>query len=278
MKFVRSRFFIVVLIVALSMVIVPVILTSMGLGDTLRSGVATVLRPGQKLVGFVADGIAGYAEYFTKYDELVEENALLRERLSAMQNEVYSARELEQMNEWLYDYLELKREHTDFVLTEASVTGRQNSNYMSVIMIDRGTSSGVERNMPVITDEGIVGYVAQAGSSWAKVVTLSEEESSVGAIVERTGEMGLVCGSYQLAAEGLVRLTYLSADSDVAPGDRIVTSGYGNVYPRGLVIGYVDKVEKSSLSQSLTVTVKIAARPDDLRKVMVITDYEVTQE
>lgn len=278
MRFVKSRFFIVVLIVALSMVIVPVILTSMGLGDSVRSGVATVLKPGQKLFGFITDGIAGYAEYFTKYDELVEENALLRERLSKMQNEVYSARELEQMNEWLYDYLELKREHTDFALTEASVTGRQNANYMSVIMIDRGTSSGVECNMPVITDDGIVGYVAQAGVSWAKVVTLSEAESSVGAMVERTGEMGLIVGSYQLASEGLVELTYLSAESDVAPGDRIVTSGYGNVYPRGLVVGYVESVEKNSLNQALTVTVRVSARLSELRKVMVITDYEITQE
>lgn len=278
MRFIRSRFFIVVLIVALSMIIVPVILASMGLGDTVRSAVATVLKPGQKLFGFVADGIAGYTEYFTKYDELVEENAALRERLATMRDEVYDAKELERVNDWLYDYLELKRQHSDYTLVDASVTGRQSSNYMSVMMIDRGTSSGVERDMPVVSPEGIIGYVAEAGVSWAKVVTVCEATSSVGAVVERTGETGLVSGSYSLAADNLLRMTYLSPESDIAVGDRIITSGYGNVYPRGLIIGYVESVENDAFSQTVTATVKLAARFNEPEKVMVITGYEATQD
>ena len=278
MRFIKSKFFIAVLIVALSMIIVPVILASMGLGDTIRSGVATVLKPGQKLFGFIADGVAGYTEYFTKYDKLVEENAELRSRLAAMQNEVYDAKELEQMNDWLYDYLELKREHMDFSLTDAAVTGRQSANYMSVLMIDRGTSSGVQKDMPVITDDGVVGYVARAGVSWAKVVTICEAASSVGAVVDRTGEAGLISGSYQLAADSLLRMTYLAADSDIAVGDRIVTSGYGNVYPRGLIIGYVESVENDPNTQSVTATVKLAARLDELDRVMVVTGYEITEQ
>ena len=278
MRFIKSKFFIVMLIVALSMVIIPVILTSMGLGDTVRSGVATVMKPGQKLFDFVADGIAGYTEYFTKYDELVEENAALRERLATMQDEVYDAKELERVNDWLYDYLELKRQHPDYTLVDASVTGRQSSNYMSVMMIDRGTSSGVTRDMPVVSADGIIGYVAEAGVSWAKVVTVCEATSSVGAVVERTGEAGLVSGSYTLAAADLLNMTYLSPESDVAVGDRVITSGYGNVYPRGLTIGYVESVERDALSQTVTAKVKLAARLDDPEKVMVITAYETTQE
>ena len=260
------------------MIIVPVILSSMGLGDTVRSAVATVLKPGQKLFGFVADGIAGYTEYFTKYDELVAENAALRERISSMQDEVNNAKELERVNDWLYDYLELKRQHPDYTLVDASVTGRQSSNYMSVMMIDRGTSSGVRRDMPVVTADGIVGYVAEAGVSWAKVVTVCEASSSVGAIVERTGETGLISGSYTLAADKLLRMTYLSPESDIAVGDRIITSGYGNVYPKGLIVGYVESVENDALSQSITATVKLAARIDDPERVMVITAYETTQK
>ena len=278
MRFIKSRFFIVVLIIALSMIIVPLILSSMGLGDSLRSGVATLMKPGQKLFGFVADGIAGYTEYFTKYDELVEENAALRDRIASMQDEVNDAKELERVNNWLYDYLELKRQHPEYTLVDASVTGRQSSNYMSVMMIDRGTSSGVERDMPVVSPDGVIGYVAEAGSSWAKVVTVCEATSSVGAVVERTGEAGLVSGSYTLAADDLLKMTYLSPDSDVTVGDRIITSGYGNVYPRGLTIGYVESVENDALSQSVTATVKLAARLDDPEKVMVITAYETTQE
>lgn len=277
-RFFMSRFFVVVLTVALAMVAVPGILSAMGLEDTVREGVATVLMPGQKLFSFAANGISGFADYFTEYDRLEEENRALREQLAKMQDQVYNAQELERMNNWLYNYLELKREHMDFSIAEAAVTGQQSSNYMSVITIDRGTSSGCDVNMPVITADGVVGYIAEAGASWSKVVTLCESTSAIGATVTRTGETGLVSGSYSLAKNSLVKMTYLSADSDIQPGDRITTSGYGSVYPRGLVIGYVESVEMDEFSQTMVAYVKLSARLDDLTNVMVICDYETYEE
>ena len=274
-EFLSSRFFVVVLILALSLAIVPSILYSMGLSDVVRDGVAAVLMPAQKLFSFAADGLSGYADYFTEYDRLVAENAALREQLTKMQDRVYSAEELERMNNWLYDYLELKRQHMDFDLVDASVTGRQSSNYMSVLTIDRGTSDGCEVNMPVITADAVVGYVAEAGAHWSKVVTLTEATSSVGAVIERTGDTGLISGSYSLAADSLVKMTYLAEDADVVVGDRVMTSGYGSVYPRSLVIGYVDSVEKDELSQTTVAYVRVAAELDDLTNVMVVTGYEV---
>lgn len=273
--FLRSRFFVVVLIVALSMVAIPSILSAMGFSDVVRQTVASVLMPGQKLFSFAADGISGYAEYFTKYDRLVEENDRLRRELAEIQDRVHSAEELERMNNWLYDYLELKRQHMDFSLVDASVTGRQSSNYMSVLTIDRGTSDGCGVNMPVITADGVVGYIAEAGAHWSKVVTLTEASSSTGAEIERTGGTGLVSGSYSLAADGLVKMTYLSEGADIVPGDRIMTSGYGSVYPRSLVIGYVDSVEQDDLSRTTVAYVRLSASLDDLTAVMVITDHEI---
>lgn len=277
-QFFMSRFFVVVLTVALAMVAIPGILSAMGLSDTVREGMATVLMPGQKLFSFAANGISGFADYFTEYDRLEEENRALREQLAKMQDQVYNAQELERMNNWLYDYLELKREHMDFSIAEAAVTGQQSSNYMSVITIDRGTSSGCDVDMPVITADGVVGYIAEAGASWSKVVTLCESTSAIGATVTRTGETGLISGSYSLAKESLVKMTYLAADSDIQPGDRITTSGYGSVYPRGLVIGYVESVEMDEFSQTTVAYVKLSARLDDLTNVMVICDHEIYEE
>ena len=157
------------------------------------------------------------------------------------------------------------------------MTGRGSSNYISVLTIDRGTSSGCLENMPVVTSDGIVGYIAEAGAHWAKVVTIAEASSATGAVISRTGEAGLVSGSYSLAAAGLLKMTYLSPDSDVAVGDRIVTSGYGSVYPRGLVIGYVDSVETDEFSQNKVAYVKLAANLGDLTNVMVITSYETKE-
>ena len=263
-NFFKTRFFIAVLIIALAMITVPSILTAMGLSDVVQSGVAAILMPGQKLFSFAADGLSGYAAYFTEYDRLAAENERLKSDIARMNDKVYTAEELERMNDWLYDYLELKREHMDFSLTDAAVTGR-------------GTSSGCLENMPVVTSDGIVGYIAEAGAHWAKVVTVAEASSATGAVISRTGEAGLVSGSYSLAAAGLLKMTYLSPDSDVAVGDRIVTSGYGSVYPRGLVIGYVDSVETDEFSQNKVAYVKLAADLGDLTNVMVITSYETKE-
>ena len=276
-NFFKTRFFIAVLIIALAMIAVPSILTAMGLSDVVQSGIAAILMPGQKLFSFAADGLSGYAAYFTEYDRLAAENERLKSDLAKMNDKVYTAEELERMNDWLYDYLELKREHMDFSLTEAAVTGRGSSNYISVLTIDRGTSSGCLENMPVVTSDGIVGYIAEAGAHWAKVVTIAEASSATGAVISRTGETGLVSGSYSLAAAGLLKMTYLSPDSDVAVGDRIVASGYGSVYPRGLVIGYVDSVETDEFSQNKVAYVKLAANLGDLTNVMVITSYETKE-
>lgn len=277
-RFFKTRFFIVLLIISLSTVAVPLILSSMGLPDASGNLLSAVLMPAQKLFGFASDGISGFTDYFTEYDRLVEENEALRKELSEMRDKVYSAEELERMNNWLYDYLEIARLRRDFTLAPASVTGHGSSNYISVMTIDQGTNSGCMENMPVITSEGIVGYISEAGAFWSKVVTVSEATSAVGAKLSRTGEAGLVSGSYSLAAEGLLKMTYLSPDSDVTEGDRVVTSGFGSVYPPELVIGYVDRVETDELSQTKTAYVKISADLSSISEVMVITSYEQSTE
>ena len=108
--------------------------------------------------------------------------------------------------------------------------------------------------------------------------TLIESSTSIGACIERTGELGLVEGNFSLAADGICRITYLAADSDVRVGDRVVTSGTGGIYPRDLVIGYVTEVIPDEYSRTLTATIRPAATLTDLDRVMIITSYETVTE
>lgn len=279
-RFIESKFFVIALIVALSFVIVPTTLTAMGLGNHVSHAVTTVISPIQKLFSYVSDGISGFTEYFTEYDRLVEENEELRELVQLMRDEIHSAEELEQMNNWLFGYLELKREHTDFTFEPASVTGTGSGNYKTVLTLDCGTSKGVNEGMALVTPEGIVGHIVEAGASWSKAVTLIESGSAVGAVIERTGETGLVEGDFHLSSDGMCRMTYLAADSDVEEGDRVLTTGTGSVYPGGLVIGYVASVETDPLNRTKIAYINAAADLSDLKnsKLMVITDYETVRD
>ena len=277
-KFLKSRFFVVTAVITLILVAVPTVFSTFGWKNPLRDAVNILMTPLQKGFNYVTDALDGFASYFTEFDELVAENTRLKTQLAQLSDRIHSAQETEMRNAWLTQFLEMKRAHTDFTFADAAITGHESVNYMTVFTIDQGTAHGIAADMPVVTPDGVLGFVDEVGLTWAKVRTLIEASTSIGACIERTGEDGLVEGSFALAEEGLCRITYLDADSDVRIGDRVVTSGYGSVYPRNLVIGYVTEVIPDEYSRTLTATIQPAAALTDLDRVMIITSYETTIE
>lgn len=272
--FFKSKFFYIVTVIALIVAIVPTVFYSMGVSFVFRDAVCTILAPAQKLFNNAAEAIDGFSSYFYKFDELVEENNRLKEEISEYQSIIYKSKELEEMYVWMSGFLEMKMQHTDFKLTQASVIGRESANYSKILTIDVGSSSGAELNMPVVTSDGVIGQITEVGLNWSKVTTIVESGSSVGAYIESTKENGVCVGSFETSADGVVELKYISEDSAVKVGDRILTTGFGGIYPRGLVIGYVESIEPDTYSRSLSIKVRCAAVHNDLTRVMIITSFD----
>lgn len=277
-RFFKNKFFYIITVITLLVTIVPTVLYSMGVTFLPRNLVGIILTPMQKAFNYAAEGFDGITAYFHKFDDLAEENELLRERVAELEAQIYDAAELEEMYKWQSEFLELKRRRTDFKFLAASVTGRESGNYSRVLTLDVGTGAGVEIGMPVITSEGIVGQVTEVGYNWSKVTTIVEANSAVGAYVERTKDAGVCEGDFSLSAEGKCALSYLPADSAVGVGDRVVSTGYGSVYPRGLTIGYVSDVGTNPYNRSLAVSVQCSVDFSTLTHVMIITDFEETSE
>ena len=277
-QFFKNKFFYIMTVLALLLTIVPSILYSMGLTFLFRDAVCVLLTPMQKIFNYATEAVDGFASYFYKFDELVEENIALRERIAELEKQNYDAAELEERSAWMSNFLEMKSQHTDFKMLSASVTGRESGNYSKILTIDVGTGAGVTKNMPVVTSEGIVGRITELGYNWAKVTTIVEAQTSVGAYIERTEDAGICEGSFDLAPDGLCRMSYLPAEAQIAVGDRVLSTGYGSVYPRGLVIGYVETVGINEFTRSPDVTVKCAVDFSELTQVMIITDYEIILE
>ena len=275
-QFFKNKFFYIAAVIALIVAIVPTVFYSMGLTFVFRDAVCTILSPAQKLFNYAAEAIDGFSSYFYKFDELVEENNRLKEEIAEYQSQIYESKELEEMYVWMSDFLEVKMRHSDFTLTEASVIGRESGNYSKILTLDVGSSAGAKLNMPVITSDGIVGQITEIGLNWSKVTTVLESGSSVGAYIERTEDSGVCTGSFALAADGLVEMKYIPEDSDVKVGDRVLSSGYGSIYPKDIVLGYVDSVEIDPYSRSLSIKVKVSADYSDLTKVMIITSFDTT--
>lgn len=254
----------------------------MGLTPVFRNAVNTALMPLKKLSVNAVEKLDGYAAYIHSFDKLKEENAKLKEENALLKEEVHEFRQLDEHYGWISEYLELKMERQDFKFEPARVCGNESGNYSSVYMLDRGSLNGIEKSMPVLYSGVVMGYISDVGLNWAKVTSILEESSSVGVFDERSGVMGVLEGDYILASDGLCRMNYLEENADVKVGDRILTGGYGSVYPRGLTVGYVERVEQSEFSRTTVAYVRPAAfdasGSDKISRVMVITDYESYSE
>ncbi len=277
-QFFKNKFFYIMTVLALLFTIVPSVFYSMGLTFVFRDAVCVLLTPMQKMFNYATEAVDGFAAYFYKFDELVEENNALRERVAELEKQNYDAAELEERSAWMSNFLEMKTQHTDFKMLSASVTGRESGNYSKILTIDAGSGAGVELNMPVVTSEGIVGRITELGYNWAKVTTIVEAQSSVGAYIERTEDAGICEGKFELSGDGLCQLSYLPAEAVAKVGDRVLSTGFGSVYPRGLVIGYVETVAINEYTRSPDVTVKCAVDFSELTQVMIITDFEIYTE
>lgn len=278
MKFFKNKFFIITLVVALLLSIVPTVLCAMGQGSYVRKALQTAAQPFSWAFTKIGEGLSGFSVYFQKLSDLQKENEKLRAQLDDYRDRIYNAKMLEEENKWLSDYLGLKKEHSDFLFEEASVIGRESGNYSTVYTLSKGTMHDIKVNMPVITEDGVVGYVTEVGPTWCRAVSIIETASAVGAYIERSGELGLIEGSYELRFEGKCRMIRLPADADVHEGDRVLTSGLGSIYPRGLFVGEVVSVDADPYSRTLTAVVQPKVDYSSLVKVMIIKDYTIYSE
>lgn len=278
LKLFKSRFFIISLCVALLASIVPGVLCAMGQGSYVRSAIVTVSMPFRWAFTKVGEGLSGFSMYFRTLEELRDENEALRAELDSYKNLVYDAELIEEENDFLSSFLGIKEEHVDFLFENATVVGHESTNYRKVLTLSKGTLHGIEVNMPVITEAGLVGNITEVGATWSKAEIITESSSAVGGYIERSGTLGVIEGTYELRAEGLCRMVYIEPDSDIRVGDKVLSSGVGEVYPRGLLIGKVSSISVDENSRTLTAVIEPAADLDSISKVMIITEYEIVSE
>lgn len=275
LKYFKSKAFIALAVIAVLCILITAVFSAMGLTPIIRNALGVVLTPFRYAATYVENAFSGFSAYITDYNTLVAENAEMKEQLAEYKDKIYYAEMLENENEWLRGYLGIKREHIDMKLDSALVIGREEGNYLTLLTINKGSANGIEYGMAVITDEGIVGKITEVGLNWSKVTPITQTRAAVGAYVERSSLVGVVEGKYSLKDEGLCVMSYIDENADVKVGDRLLSSGLGSVYPRGLVIGEVTDIEPDEYGRTLVATVKPAVDIANVTKVMIVTDYEI---
>gem|GEM_PF-2208476 len=276
-----NKFLIACISLAVAVALFSATFAAMGRANLLREVGATLLYPFQWLFTTVGESFDGAVRYFTSIDELIEENESLRAENEEMKSQLIEAEIIAEENMRLYGYLSMKELFTDFELCQATVisTEKVQSDNAVYVTLSCGSSSGVEVNMPVVTQTGLVGYVCEVSSEWCRVKTLMSSSCVVSALCVTSGESGMAVGDYSLVDEGYFRLTEISGDAELKEGEIIVTRGDGRLYPYSVPIGRVVSVEKNALNR----TVEAVCQPfvdmdfSSDSHVMVITGFETRQ-
>jgi rod shape-determining protein MreC len=201
------------------------------------SAILEATAPLQRAVRWPFERIGrGWQEYVALI-EVGRENAALRKRTVALEEENLQLREALVESGNLARVAALRREF-EAPLMPARVIGQDVSPYFRSLLLDRGRSSGVLSGMPVVADGGLVGLVTATTPNAARAMLLVDRRAAVDAVTRRSRALGIVRGTGTASLE----FEFLMRGADVKPGDEVLTSGVGGVYPKGLRIGVVEAV------------------------------------
>lgn len=226
---------------------------------------------------FVQRGVAGLwrnTAHLLERDPAAAEcqarNAQLEVELQTLQGRVTQLEEENADMQLLAALLNYARTQTSNEYLAANVIGRDPSPYLNYLILDRGTDAGVLKDMPVVTEQGLVGHVTEVTSSAAKVMLVVDPDSAVNGRLQQSREEGMVVG---LPAGGL-RLQYISQRVNVAPGELVLTSGLGGRYPPDLVVGSVNAVQKLNYEVLQQAELTPAVEFSRLEIVLIITSFQ----
>ena len=276
MKIFKSKIFVALIAVAIVLCLLPTMLYVLGGRDLLREGLSLAAKPFRIAINWVADGIEGFGRYFTSVDELIKENEQLREELEKYKNDAHAGEVAEGENAWLRDQMGFVNTHTELKLQDAVIIGYSANSYSVIYSINRGSECGIEKNMAVIAEGGVVGYVKEVGYGSAKVAAMADSSGAVGVYCPRSGLYGVARGSEKHISDGKFIIDGLSDTADVKVGDLFCTTGYGGIFPKDIAVGRVVAIEKDEYMRTMVVVLEPTARVNESGRVYVVKDIEIS--
>ena len=235
-----------------------------------ENGASNLVMPIQNGLIYLKNKISGNSTFFTDINDLNEENKKLKERNNELEQSLRELENIKTQNETLKEYLNLTKKYGEYKTIPGYVINKDISNYSKTIIINIGKKDGVEENMTVIGNEGLVGHVLSVTDSTAKVQTIIDTASSVSSTMSTTKE-AIVCKG-TLDDKSLLKAMYIPTNSNVIQGDSIETSGLGGIYPKGIHIGTIKKVNNTQNMTDRYALVEAAVNFDKLDTVLVITN------
>lgn len=235
-----------------------------------ENAASKLVMPIQNGLTYLKNKISGNDTFFTDINKLEEENKQLQEKNSELEQSLRELENIKTENEMLKEYLNLTEKYGEYKTIPAYVINKDISNYSKTIIINVGKNDGIEEDMTVIADQGLVGHVVSVTDTTAKVQAIIDTASSVSSIMSSTEESIICKGTLDSTTE--LKAMYIPTDYNIIQGDSIETSGLGGIYPKGIHIGTVKQVESTKNVTDRYAIIETAVNFDKLSTVLVIVN------
>ena len=226
----------------------------------------TLLRPILQASEAISHSFQQTGNAFSQFWSLYERHGELVKHAEELERKQVEAEELRKENERLRKLLQFK-EGTAGRTIAARVIGWDLAPWRKTLLIDKGTREGVQKRMAVVSSQGLVGRVIEAGPWTSRVITLLDPESRVSALFQEGRDLGMVEGD----GSTFLRATHVDRESVVKVGDRIVSSGFGQIYPKGIQVGVVEMVGTEKDGLELFAVAKPYVNFSKLEEVLCVT-------
>lgn len=267
------------LVIALLLCAIPTTLSLTQTKDVIRGAITTVSSPFTRLFSSVGKVAAGAMASRDDYENLKQQLSDAQGEIGKLKDQLAALEQLKKENEQLREYLDLKQENKDLILTDAAIIYNNDPSGRTVTL-NRGSRHGVAVGMPVLSASGLYGTVSEVSAATCKVTTLKDETVFVGAMVVRSGINGTLCGLQ--AGNEHAKLQYLDTNVDyqsaLQVGDVVVTNGFGETYPGGLIIGEIVEVGVDAYDRSPYAYVKLYADYSATDVLMIVTGQSSGEE
>ncbi|MBM7854530.1 rod shape-determining protein MreC [Desulfohalotomaculum tongense] len=236
----------------------------------LETAVKDSLAPVQEVTIGFARGLHDMLSSAANLGHLAEENKKLKQEVRELKSRLDRVEEYKVQNRRLKEMLQYREFTVDkYKLMTAAVIGRDPGNWFGTITVNRGANDGVDKDMAVIVPGGLVGRVVAVSKHTAEVLLITDPRSGVAAVVQQSQEPGVVEGVAN--STGMVRMIHLRRDAPVKPGQVVVSSGVGGIYPSGVRIGKIISTENDPGGLFQTAAVEPFVDLRVLREVFIVT-------
>ncbi len=257
------------IIITIAILVLIVIFSNREANTSFFENVANKLvMPIQNGLTYVKNKVSGNSTFFSDINNLKSENKELQDKNSQLEQSLRELENIRTENETLKEYLGLTEKYGEYKTIPGYVINKDISNYSKMIVINVGKNDGVEENMTVIADEGLVGHVVSVTKDTAKVMTIIDTSSSVSCLMS-TNKDGVVCKG-TLGNNSELKAIYIPTEADLIQGDSIDTSGLGGIYPKGIHVGNIKKIVSTKNITDRYAVVETAVDFSKINTVLVI--------